>query len=226
MPSWRVLAALGAAAAAAGYALSMAGGGTPVQQTLLGFLQKAMWAMAAACGALAVGVYAFGRYRARKANPYAAAIAVGEPIIRIRDIPKTPRPDRWSVELLRALEWKRFDMLCAGYYGHRQFRVEPCGCSPDGSSEAKLYFKGLRKPVAMLACTAWGSRPVGVKPVRDLSGTMAENQVAKGISTRRETTRTRREPTRAKTAYSLSVARSSSTTSSSCRKTCRRRCSS
>lgn len=200
IPSWRRFATVGAVAAALAFALSPIAGGSPVQRTIVGYLQDAMWIAAAACAVLAGAVYALRRYLARKADPYArlrlarkpqfdmprvgpraAALAGGDSIIRIRELPKTPRPDRWSADLLRALEWKHFEMLCAAYYGHRQFRVESATCSPDGSSHGKLYFKDLSQPVAMLACKAWGGRPVGVKPVRELSEAMKQHLIPKGI---------------------------------------------
>lgn len=197
---WQMLAALAGVAGLLGYALSPLVTGSPVQRTIISFVRDALWIATAACAALSAAAYAFQRYRARKANPYArlqlarelrfnsphlgpraAALAVGESIVRLRELPKQPRPDRWSPELLRALEWKHFDLLCAAYYGHRHFRVESRGCTPDGGSEAKLYFKALHHPVALLACKAWGGRPVGVKPVRELLAAMTADGIVKGI---------------------------------------------
>lgn len=200
MPSWWAVAALAAGSAAAALALSLIPGATPVQQTLLAFFRQALWAVAMASAALAAAVYAWKRHEKRKANPYArlklerelrfdmpqlgrraAALAAGDPVIRIREMPRPERPEHWSVELLRRLEWKRFELLCAAYYGQREFRVEGSGYAADGGGEAKLYFRALAKPVALLVCRASGGRPVGVKAVRELSAAMAASGVAKGI---------------------------------------------
>jgi restriction system protein len=200
IPSWRLFATIGAVAAVLAYGVSPLAGGSPVQRTIVAFIQDAMWIAAAACAVAAGAVYALRRYLARRADPYArlrlahkpqfdmprlgpraSALAVGDPIIRIRELPKTPRPDRWSPELLRELEWKHFDILCAAYYGHRQFRIDSAVCTPDGGSHAKLYFKDLHQPVAMLGCKAWGGRPIGVKPLRELAEAMQRHLIPKGI---------------------------------------------
>lgn len=197
---WKTLAVAAFLGAALACALPLVDPGNAVQRTVVDAISDALWTVVAACAVVAAVLYGRKFYALRKANPYArlrlarklrfdtprlgrhaAQLAVGEPIIRIRALPKQPRPDRWSPELLRELEWKHFETLCAAYYGHRHFRVESSGCAPDGGSEAKLYFKGLPKPVALLACRAWGSRPVGVKPVRELLAAMTENGIAKGI---------------------------------------------
>lgn len=57
----------------------------------------------------------------------------------------------WSLALLRALEWKRFEELCAGY-----FRV-------------------------LVQCKAWSTYDIGVKAIRELFGVMAASQVAEGV---------------------------------------------
>jgi len=198
--TWQAFAVAAAIAAVLGFALSPLVTGSPVQRTIVSFMQQAIWAVAAACAVLSAAAYGVQRYKARKANPYArlrldreprfdtprvgrraAALAVGDSIIRIRELPKMPRADAWSAELLRAIEWKHFDMLCAAYYGHRHFRVENSGCTPDGGTAATMYFRDLPHPVAALACKAWGGRPVGVKAVRDMLAAMNECGVAKGI---------------------------------------------
>jgi len=200
LPTWRRFATIGAIASVLAYGLSPLVDGSPVQRTVVGFTQEVLWVVAVACAVLAVAVYALRWYLARKANPYArlrraqqpqfdmprvgpraASHAVRDPIIRIRELPKTPRPDRWSPELLRELEWKHFDMLCAAYYGHRQFRVDGAICTPDGGTQATLYFKDLAQPVAMLASKAWGGRPIGVRPVRELAQAMQQRLIPKGI---------------------------------------------
>ena len=198
--AWPAFAAAALACAILAYALYPLVSGSAMQRTLVELLQRVLWSGAGVCAVTALGAYAYHRYAVRKANPYArlrlprepqfdsphfgrraAALAVGEPVIRIRELPKVPPVDRWSPELLRALEWKHFDLLCAAYYRHRHFRVESSRCAPDGGSEAKLYFKDLATPVALLSCKAWGGRPVGVKPVRDLLEAMTDAGVAKGI---------------------------------------------
>ncbi len=188
-----MLAATAVIAAALGGALHYA---TPAMSAAA----LAAWVVAAACATVAAAGYAMRRYRMRKADPYArlklwreprfdtprmgpraAALAVGEPVIRITPIPKKPAPGQWSLELLQALEWKRFGLLCSAYYGHRQFRVEAADCGDKRGTDARLYFKALRDPVAIVHCRAWGTRTVGVQPLRELLQAMEASKVPKGI---------------------------------------------
>jgi len=90
-------------------------------------------------------------------------------------------PTEWSLDLLRALEWKRFELICAAYYQKLGFRVETIRCGADGGIDAKLFWGDGAKPAAILQCKAWNTYHVGVKPVRELLGVMAHNGVSKGI---------------------------------------------
>lgn len=103
----------------------------------------------------------------------------------IRPIPAGDRipakPNKWSLELLRELEWKRFEILCGAYYAKRGFRVETIACGADGGIDAKLFFGKIKDPVGLVQCKAWSTKLVGVKPVRELLGVMAHNKVSRGI---------------------------------------------
>jgi restriction system protein len=93
---------------------------------------------------------------------------------------ETKAIDSWSVEALRKLEWKRFELLCAKYYEAVDFKSETLRCGPDGGIDVKLYRVDQSKPIAIVQCKAWNSA-VGVKEVRELLGVMAHEKVARGI---------------------------------------------
>jgi restriction system protein len=101
----------------------------------------------------------------------------GQPSIQPTDV----SPSGWSVDLLRVLEWKRFEILLAAFYARRGFRIEVLRRDADGGVDAALFFKKLPAPVAMIQCRSGAGRYVGVKPVRELLGLMAHNKVTKGI---------------------------------------------
>jgi len=90
-------------------------------------------------------------------------------------------PAAWSLEALRTLEWKRFELLCARYYESVGFRTETLDAGPDGGIDVKLYKSDSGKPLAIVQCKAWNTQQVGVKEVRELLGVMAHTQVARGI---------------------------------------------
>lgn len=87
----------------------------------------------------------------------------------------------WSVEALRELEWKRFELLCAKYYEARGLRSETIQAGADGGIDVKLFAADRSVPLAIVQCKAWSTYPVGVKEVRELLGVMAHEKIEGGI---------------------------------------------
>jgi len=100
-------------------------------------------------------------------------------------IERAPRPEfkptAWSLELLRRIEWKRFEELAAAFYREIGLRSETIRCGADGGVDAKLFKGDSSEPSAIVQCKAWNSRPVGVKPVRELLGVMTHQNIPEGI---------------------------------------------
>ncbi|MHB1331902.1 MAG: restriction endonuclease [Sulfuriferula sp.] len=91
------------------------------------------------------------------------------------------KPEEWSLSLLKRLEWKRFEELCAAFYREVGLRAETIRCGADGGVDAKLYRGDAAEPESIIQCKAWNFRPVGVKPVRELFGVMAHQKIGRGI---------------------------------------------
>ncbi len=89
------------------------------------------------------------------------------------------RPSQWSLALLRAVEWNRFEKIVAAYFSSRGIRCETTGYGPDGGIDAKIYAGDPDKPVAIVQCKSWIGN-VGIKPIRELAGVMAHEKVSKG----------------------------------------------
>jgi hypothetical protein len=66
---------------------------------------------------------------------------------------------KWTPELLKHLEWRRFEELCEAY-----FEALGSGGAP-----------------ALVHCKPWNAYRVGIKPVRDLRGAMAAAGVGQGV---------------------------------------------
>ena len=66
---------------------------------------------------------------------------------------------QWTPELLRRLEWRRFEELCAAYF------------EAQGSGGAAV----------LVQCRPWSAHGVGIAPVRALHGAMASGSVAEGV---------------------------------------------
>ena len=92
-----------------------------------------------------------------------------------------PRPTQWSLEVLRLIEWKRFEELAAAFYRELGLRSESIRCGADGGIDAKLFQGDAREAAAIVQCKAWNARPVGLKPVRELLGVMTHHKVPEGI---------------------------------------------
>lgn len=90
-------------------------------------------------------------------------------------------PTAWSAQALRMLEWKRFELLCAGYYEAVGFTTATLAAGPDGGIDVKLYKLDPAKPLAIVQCKAWNTHPVGVKEIRELLGVMVHEGVGRGI---------------------------------------------
>ncbi|WP_257993313.1 restriction endonuclease [Cupriavidus pauculus] len=108
----------------------------------------------------------------------AAAAVVSLPAATPRPAPAPVR--EWSLDALRQLEWKRFELLCVAYYEAMGFKVKTVPNGPDGGVDATLYKRGQRAPLAVVQCKAW-NRPVKVEQVRALGGAMLERQVGRGV---------------------------------------------
>lgn len=91
-----------------------------------------------------------------------------------------PEFNGWTLDALKILEWKRFELLCVGYYEAMGFTVKTVPHGPDGGIDATLYKAGLDAPVAVVQCKAW-SKPVKVVEVRALAGVMHEHKVRRGV---------------------------------------------
>ncbi len=87
---------------------------------------------------------------------------------------------RWSAELLGALEWKRFEEVCAGLFERLGFTTRSAACGADGGIDIHLYWPPSDQHVAIVQCKAW-TKKVGVKLIRELLGVMTSERAAKGI---------------------------------------------
>ncbi len=71
------------------------------------------------------------------------------------------KPQKWTLDALRSLEWKRFEQLCAEYYEAINIQSETIQTRPDGGVDVKLFKIDPNHPIAVVQCKAWSSS-VGV----------------------------------------------------------------
>jgi restriction system protein len=86
-------------------------------------------------------------------------------------------PSEWSLALVNALEWKRFEELTAAYFRAKGYNANTTRCGPDGGVDIEVAKPGSSSPLFIVQCKAWNSSRVGVKPVRELLGVRAARKV-------------------------------------------------
>jgi restriction endonuclease Mrr len=84
-------------------------------------------------------------------------------------------------EALDQLEWRRFEELVHGYFDTQGWRPQRSRVGADGGIDIFLYRPGEHRPGACVQCKAWRTYTVGVKPVRELLGVMAANEIPEGF---------------------------------------------
>lgn len=91
------------------------------------------------------------------------------------------KPSEWSLDLIRDLEWKRFEDVCQQFYEKKGIRSETTALGPDGGIDIRLYQDDSGQATSIVQCKAWGERYVGVKPVRELLGVMTHEKIGKAF---------------------------------------------
>jgi len=96
---------------------------------------------------------------------------------------KTDKPNKWSIDLINSLEWKRFEELCLNYFIEKGYKAEVTRQGADGGVDINLFKNSysMSKPFGIVQCKAWKTYRVGVKPVRELFGVMAADGAPLGV---------------------------------------------
>ena len=89
---------------------------------------------------------------------------------------------RWNAELLKQLEWRRFEELCAAYYEAAGYTARVGHVGPEGGGvDIVLQQKGAAKAARVARCKAWDAYRVGVKSVREVRRSMSAAKLDSGI---------------------------------------------
>ena len=87
---------------------------------------------------------------------------------------------KWTPALLKHLEWRRFEELCAAYFEALGFttRIPPPRAS--GNVDIILCAEGSDRAAILARCEPWNAYRVGIKPVRELRAAMTSAGVTEG----------------------------------------------
>ncbi|WP_157674205.1 restriction endonuclease [Endozoicomonas ascidiicola] len=97
--------------------------------------------------------------------------------------PPASKPPQLSVITLREMDWKRFELLCQGYFSACGYESRLTSSGADGGVDIILEKEkpeGSRQKI-YVQCKAWSTQKVGVKAVRELFGVMAADDVPFGV---------------------------------------------
>jgi restriction system protein len=97
--------------------------------------------------------------------------------------PLLPKLDKttWNLELLKHLEWRRFEELCVAYYEALGLKTRIERTGTEGGIDIVLYETRSDEPIALARCKAWEPYSVGVKPVRELRRAATDAQALEGV---------------------------------------------
>lgn len=93
------------------------------------------------------------------------------------------KESKWSIELIRALEWKCFETLCANVFNEKGLKAVLSSSGADGGIDISLYKDSYsqEKVFAIVQCKAWPVKKIGVSLVRELFGVKAAEKVPLSI---------------------------------------------
>ena len=94
----------------------------------------------------------------------------------------TSAPSQWTLALIKSLDWKVFEELCAAYFVAKGWRAEVTGAGADGGVDILLYRSNQPdKVLGVIQCKAWGKKLIGVKAIRELFGVMHDAGCELGV---------------------------------------------
>lgn len=87
----------------------------------------------------------------------------------------------WTIAALRALEWKRFDLVLTKYYELLAIDAITLRCRSDGGTDMLLTKPGGEYALAVIQCKAWTTRSISVDKVQGLLALMGETRSDRGM---------------------------------------------
>lgn len=97
-----------------------------------------------------------------------------------------PRPASWSRDVLRQMDWKRYEEVCSVYYEEAGIPCKAVNLGRVGGIDVRLYQNGLEHPSGIVRCKASSVHRLDGQLVVDLAGAMARQKIPKGFYMTRE----------------------------------------
>src|SRR5712671_2699544 len=87
----------------------------------------------------------------------------------------------WTLALLKHLEWRRFEELCAVYFEALGFATRISHTRASGNADIGLSAAGSASVAVVVHCEVWNAYRVGIKPVRELRAAMTSAGAGEGV---------------------------------------------
>lgn len=94
--------------------------------------------------------------------------------------PHPPKPLTWNDSILTEIEWKRFEVVTREFLRMTGYEAHETNVGADGGVDIRVTKPGSEGK-GIVQCKAWNTYKVGVKPVRELFGVMAADQIGTGM---------------------------------------------
>jgi restriction system protein len=88
---------------------------------------------------------------------------------------------KWTLELLKRIEWRRFEELYVAYFQALGFRAQAVPSRADGGADISLAAEGSESASILVRCKAWDTYTVGIQPLRALRAAMTSGKYAEGV---------------------------------------------
>lgn len=108
-------------------------------------------------------------------------IAARKPSASPRGLTEPQRPSKWSSDVIRLIEWRRFEAVIEALFAQSGFVTRSQSHGADGGVDVWLHMNDVTSPaVGIVQCKGYSAKPVGVDKVREFRGVMASHQLARG----------------------------------------------
>lgn len=89
------------------------------------------------------------------------------------------RLPEWSLELIKTIDWKRFEDLCSAYFTEKKIRNTQTSLGADDGIDLFLYENNLPSPTAIVQCKRH-TGVIGVTLIREFVGVMHHHKIHRG----------------------------------------------
>ena len=88
---------------------------------------------------------------------------------------------KWSAQLLKQLEWRRFEELCVAYFEALGSKASIARSATHAGVDIHLVAQGAQDAPLLAQCKAWDAYRVGIKGARELRSAMTAAGLDQGV---------------------------------------------